>query len=109
MKNVIMQTIDQALDKLERSKFRSGFHLTKKEQVYLEDKGMDVMRKHAEDFVRQKLATADPVKDGKQTPIAWPSGFQSNARNSLLLPGLLKQVVQSPTSIVNSPNPSSNG
>ncbi len=64
-----MQTIDQALDKLERSKFRSSFHLTKKEQLYLEEKGMTVMRRHAADFVRQKLAPADPVNDGKQTPM----------------------------------------
>ena len=64
-----MQTIDQALNKLERSKFRSGFHLTKKERQYLDEKGMDVMRRHAEDFVRQKLAPADPVNDGKQTPM----------------------------------------
>ena len=64
-----MQTIDQALEKLGRSKFRSSFHLTQKEQLYLEEKGMDVMRKHAEDFVRQKLAPADPVNDGKQTPM----------------------------------------
>lgn len=64
-----MQTIDQALDKLERSKFRSGFHLTQKERAYLEEKGMDTMRRHAEDFVRQKLAPAKPVNDGKQTPM----------------------------------------
>ncbi|MBR5998475.1 MAG: DUF4186 domain-containing protein [Deltaproteobacteria bacterium] len=64
-----MQTIDQALEKLGHSKFRSSFHLTKKEQLYLEEKGMDVMRKHAGDFVRQKLAPADPVNDGKQTPM----------------------------------------
>jgi len=64
-----MQTIDEALDKLERSKFRSGFHLTKKEQEYLAQKGMDVMRAHAMDFVRQKLAPAEPINDGKQTPM----------------------------------------
>lgn len=64
-----MQTIDQALDKLERSKFRSSFHLTEKERLYLEEKGMAVMRNHAEDFVRQKLAPAEPVNDGKQTPM----------------------------------------
>lgn len=64
-----MQTIDAALDKLERSKFRSGFHLTKKEQEYLAQKGMDVMRAHAMDFVRQKLAPAEPTNDGKQTPM----------------------------------------
>ena len=64
-----MQTIDQALDKLERSKFRSSFHLTQKEQLYLEEKGMETIRRHAEDFVRQKLAPSDPVNDGKQTPM----------------------------------------
>ena len=64
-----MQTIDQALDKLEHSRFRSSFHLTKKEREYLMEKGMDCMRSHAEDFVRQKLAPADPVNDGKQTPM----------------------------------------
>ena len=63
------QTIEQALEKLEKSRFRSSFHLTKKEQLYLVEKGIDVMRKHAEDFVRQKLAPADPVNDGKQTPM----------------------------------------
>ena len=64
-----MQTIEQALEKLDRSKFRSGFHLTKKEQLYLQEKGPAVIRQHAEDFVRQKRAPADPVNDGKQTPM----------------------------------------
>ena len=64
-----MQTIDQALDKLEHSKFRSNFYLTKKERDYLIDKGMDVIRSHAVDFVRQKLAPAEPLNDGKQTPM----------------------------------------
>ena len=64
-----MQTIDQALDKLEKSKFRSSFYLTKKELAYLDEKGMDIVRNHAADFVRQKLSPADPVNDGKQTPM----------------------------------------
>lgn len=64
-----MQTINQALDKLKHSKFRSSFHLTKKEKLYLEEKGIAVIRYHAEDFIRQKLAPADPVNDGKQTPM----------------------------------------
>ena len=64
-----MQTIEEALNKLEKSKFRSSFHLTKKEKAYLEEKGMDVIRSHAKDFVRQKLAPANPINDGKQTPM----------------------------------------
>ncbi len=64
-----MQTIEQALNKLEKSKFRSSFSLTKKEREYLEEKGIDVMEKHAADFVRMKLAPAYPQNDGKQTPM----------------------------------------
>ena len=64
-----MQTIDQALEKLNKSKFRSGFYLTKKEREYLSAKGTDVIRSHARDFVSQKLAPADPVNDGRQTPM----------------------------------------
>lgn len=64
-----MQTIDEALDKLEKSKFRSGFHLTEKERRYLEEKGAAVIRSHARDFVKHKLAPAEPLNDGKQTPM----------------------------------------
>ena len=64
-----MQMIEQALSKLDRSRFRSSFYLTKKEREYVEDKGMETMRRHAQDFVRQKLAPAEPANDGKQTPM----------------------------------------
>ena len=33
------------------------------------EKGIEVMRSHAKDFVRQKLAPAYPLNDGKQTPM----------------------------------------
>lgn len=64
-----MQTIDEALNKLERSHFRSSFHLTKKERDYLHDKGYEVIRRHALDFIEKRLAPAIPEKDGSQTPM----------------------------------------
>ena len=64
-----MQTIEQALRKLKGSKFRAEFTLSQKDMTYLEEKGMEVMERHARDFVRQKLAPAEPVNDGKQTPM----------------------------------------
>ena len=64
-----MQTIKQALEKLDHSKFRSGFHLTKKERTYIKEKGMETIRDHARDFVRMKLSAADPENDGRQTPM----------------------------------------
>lgn len=64
-----MQSITEALMKLEHSKFRSSFHLTKKDKAYLEEKGMETIKNHARDFVRIKLSPADPLNDGKQTPM----------------------------------------
>ncbi len=71
------QTIDQALIKLKKSRFRSGFHLTVKDRAYIEEKGMDTICRHAEDFVRQKLAPAEPVNDGRQTPMSGHPVFKA--------------------------------
>ena len=64
-----MQTIDEALDKLHTSKFRAGFVLKEKDKEYVREKGMDTIRRHAEDFVRERLAPAVIPGDGKQTPM----------------------------------------
>ena len=72
-----MQTISQALAKLQRSKFRSSFRLTEKDRAYIDLKGLPGIRSHAEDFVRQKLAPADPVNDGKQTPMSGHPVFKA--------------------------------
>ena len=94
-----MQTIPQALDKLSRSAFRSSFHLTKKDRAYLEAKGMDVMRAHAADFVRQRLAPAEPVNDGRQTPMSGHPVFKAMQQErivGLLMAWLERQVAASP-------------
>ena len=72
-----MQTIPQALSKLSRSAFRSRFRLTEKDLAYLEEKGPEVIRSHAADFVRKKLAPAEPVNDGKQTPMSGHPVFKA--------------------------------
>ncbi len=64
-----MQTIGQALEKLQKSRFRSKFHLTEREREYVRAKGMDTIRRHAQDFVRQRLAPAVIPNDGRQTPM----------------------------------------
>ena len=51
-----------------RSPFRQKFHLGVQEQSYLEDKGLPKVLEHARDFIDKRLAPADPVNDGKQTP-----------------------------------------
>ena len=61
--------INKKLEELSKSKFRSSFHLRKYMIKYIDDKGMDTIKKHAVDFINQKLAPADPDNDGKQTPM----------------------------------------
>lgn len=64
-----MQTISDALGKLKKSSFRSRFHLNEEDKSYITKKGMEVIESHARDFVKEKLAPADPFNDGKQTPM----------------------------------------
>lgn len=64
-----MQTINEALDRLQASKFRASFHLKEKDKVYIHEKGMDTIRHHAQDFIQQRLAPAVISNDGKQTPM----------------------------------------
>lgn len=57
------------LEQLKKSKFRNSFHLNKKMKDYVLDKGYDVIRKHAFDFINKRLRVYDKNKDGKQTPM----------------------------------------
>ena len=57
------------LDKLNKSKFRSRFHLNNKMKKYVQEKGMDTIRNHAYDFVCLRLKEAYPKNDGRQTPM----------------------------------------
>lgn len=60
--------INDMLSKLSKSKFRSSFHLRKYMKDYKNDKGLEVIEKHAYDFISTRLAPNNP-KDGKQTPM----------------------------------------
>lgn len=63
-----MQTIDEALFKLSKSKFRSSFHLTQKDKKTVREKGIDVIEQHCAEIVKKRLAPAVIQNDGKQTP-----------------------------------------
>lgn len=64
-----MQTIDEALEKLEKSEFRSKFCLDEKEKEYVRKNGMEKIRSHAEEFIRTRISPAVIKNDGKQTPM----------------------------------------
>ena len=61
--------VDEAFAKLARSKFRSRFRLSAADRKYIADKGMATIRSHAADFIRTRLAPANPPNDGRQTPM----------------------------------------
>ena len=64
-----MASINEALDRLERSAFRSSFHLSERDRAYVQRVGMDTVRRHCADFIRTRLAPAEPPNDGRQTPM----------------------------------------
>ena len=56
-------------DRLAKSNFRSKFKLKTKDLDYINKKGIDKIRSHARDFIRDRIAPAEPKNDGKQTPM----------------------------------------
>ena len=57
------------LNRLARSKFRSSFHLNSNMKDYIDKKGIDVIEKHAYDFINNRLRPKIILNDGKQTPM----------------------------------------
>ena len=60
---------DELFQRLSKSKFRSRFKLKEKEKAYIDAKGLDTIKSHAEDFISKRIAPANIPNDGKQTPM----------------------------------------
>ena len=60
---------EQLFTHLAASKFRSSFQLKEKDIAYIQEKGLDVIREHARDFIAKREAPAVIPNDGKQTPM----------------------------------------
>lgn len=54
--------------RLDKSQFRSKFHLNDKEIVYIKKLGIDKIQEHAKDFIAKRISPANISNDGKQTP-----------------------------------------
>lgn len=65
-----MRIIDEKLDSLAKSKFRSSFRLKDNDKKYIKDRGIDKIVDHAYDFVNKRLALNEIKNDGKQTPMS---------------------------------------
>ena len=64
-----MTELDPLFARLAGSRFRSRFKLGPKEQDYLAHRGLATVMDHAREFIRQRLSPAEPVNDGRQTPM----------------------------------------
>ncbi len=64
-----MNKIDDVLNKLSKSKFRSSFHLKENDIRYINDRSLAKIQEHAYDFIQKRLAPKVIENDGKQTPM----------------------------------------
>lgn len=56
-------------NRLAQSSFRSRFRLSGRDLAYIDEKGLDVVARHAADFIGKRLAPAIIPNDGRQTPM----------------------------------------
>lgn len=61
--------IEDILNKLNSSKFRSSFHLKSGDVNYIKEKSLSKIESHTLDFINKRLKDVSKVNDGKQTPI----------------------------------------
>lgn len=57
------------LENLSKSNFRNSFRLKQKDIDYINQKGLETIRSHAQDFISKRIAPAFVANDGKQTPM----------------------------------------
>lgn len=63
-----MRDLDELFEQLKNSNFRQRMRLNTKEIEYLKSKGLPTVLEHAVRFINERLAPAEPPRDGKQTP-----------------------------------------
>ncbi len=64
-----MNNIEYYFTKLQKSKFRSSFHLKEKDKLYIKEKGLTKIQNDTLYFIEHRLASSFPKNDGKQTPM----------------------------------------
>ncbi|KAA8815938.1 DUF4186 domain-containing protein [Bifidobacterium callitrichos] len=60
--------IEDTLERLSHSAFRSKFALAARDRAYARAKGRDVIDRHAREMLRDRVGDATPRNDGRQTP-----------------------------------------
>ena len=82
---------DTLFNRLALSDFRSRFRLDEKDIQMINEKGIDVIRSHAVDFVQKRLAPAVIPNDGKQTPMRGHPVFKAQHATACCCRGCLSK------------------
>lgn len=61
--------LENKLNALSKSKFRSSFHIRKYMYEQINKRGIEAIEQDAEKFIRERLAPQYPKNDGRQTPM----------------------------------------
>ena len=89
--------------RLERSAFRRRFRLSEELRRYVAERGLAAIRRHAEDFVRDRLAPAHPYNDGRQTPMKGHPVFLAQHATATCCRGCLNRWWHVPVGVPLSP------
>ena len=83
--------MEALFNRLAKSEFRSRFKLDDIDRQIISDKGMDVIREHAADFVSKRLAPTSIPNDGKQTPMRGHPVFKAQHATACCCRGCLEK------------------
>ncbi|QAT16374.1 DUF4186 domain-containing protein [Candidatus Velamenicoccus archaeovorus] len=61
---------ESIFNRLKGSHFRSHFRLKDADVTYIEEKGIETIRRHACEFIAARIAPRSPADDGRQTPFS---------------------------------------
>ena len=64
-----MRDPDELFAALNQSSFRRRFRLGPQERSFLDKKGLEIILRHGREMLVTRLAPAEPLNDGKQTPM----------------------------------------
>ena len=80
-----MSVIDDKINSLSLSKFRSSFHLRKYMIEYIKEKGLEKIEEDAYYFIKNRLSDISKVRDGHQTPMKGHPVFIASTCNGNVL------------------------
>lgn len=78
-------------ERLSHSAFRSRFRLSAADREYIAAKGLDVIRRHAADFIATRLAPAVIPNDGRQTPMRGHPAFKAQHATACCCRGCMEK------------------